>query len=274
MGVELLRRRISWRHGQCTAEDSSTEFYHFSWSRLNYFYDDEIKDMAEDPDAGWDLYCNGVPEKQFSSEVFLKCYIIRFIYGVSDWHLIPSELLYDAGLLYANNEWIDRWAQLGTLELEFRKPLPEKPSIRSIRLPGLATKRIIQAPGYRTREKVKEEHRTRPRLLEHFAKKSRPTRDPVRLQKGDDLSLTPQEEYEVRLGDYCGAGLDVFDPFEDDECFYVLEVGGCDEETCAAVTIDPETPEGEEGAAQVQAASPAEGTSSGKPPGHDYFRFG
>lgn len=68
------------------------------------------------------------------------------------------------------------------------------------------------------------------------------------------MELSWQEEQEVWIADHLGAGVDEYDIFDDDECYYVLETGECDVQTCAIVTIDPKTGEGQEGPSQVQNA--------------------
>lgn len=268
--TEFLRRRIKWRANQCTAELAGDVFVDFSWIHRCFFYDDGLKEMVPYETPKWHLHADGLPEGEFEDEVQLKLYIIRFVYDIQVWMLIPSELLYDAGLLYVTNEWIDTWNQPGQILIEAREDLPAKPAVRSIRLPDKPGQLLdLRKPR---KEKVKDEHRTSLRVVPKQSRRQAP--QIKRLGKGDDLDLTWEEEYDVWLADQFGAGTDEYDTLNDDECYYVLETGVCNAETCAIVTIEAETPPGEEGDSQVQNAGEAEAAQAANFDQDDYYRFG
>jgi hypothetical protein len=55
------------------------------------------------------LIWDGVDSESFLNEVELKIFIIRFVYNIIDSHLIPSELLAEANLVYETGDWVDEW---------------------------------------------------------------------------------------------------------------------------------------------------------------------
>jgi hypothetical protein len=280
--TEFLRRRIKWRQNQCTAEISENERSLIAWNCKSLEYNDALKELVPLKDPEWELYVDGIEiyanvgDNHFKSEEELKCYIIRYVYDIPGYLLIPSEMLYDAGLVYVTNCWVDDWKTCGYVRVEHRNPLPDKPAKRNINLPAHGeTARDTYLKSRKRRKtarnglivlneqdeypdeirqgtKVHEDHRTSLRLVPRYPK-PRPY-EPRRLHRGDDMELSWQEEQEVWIADYIGAGTDEFDTLDDDECYYVLETGECDAQTCAIVTIDPETSVGEEGPSQVQNA--------------------
>lgn len=296
--IEFLRRRIKWRQNQCTAEFSKDIRYLFAWTNKCFEYNDALKEMIPLQHQEWELYADGLPEGKFRSEEKLKCFIIRSVYNLDEGVLIPSEMLYDAGLVYVSNRWIDSWIMPGSMPVEARIPLPAKPAKRNINLPsepGVAAetykatraKRRAQSARddlmvlnqqdeypdeVRQGTKVHDDHRTSLRLVPRQV--DRRPYGPRRLLKGDDMGLSWQEENDVWIADYIGAGLDEFDTLDDDECYYVLETGECDAQTCAIVTIEEDTCEGEEGSSQVQAAEPPSEAEAGELHENDFYRFG
>jgi hypothetical protein len=259
----------------------------------------------------WELYADGLPEGRFRTEEKLKCFIIRSVYNLDEGALIPSEMLYDAGLVYVNNCWIDSWTQPGSMPVEFRSPLPAKPTKRNINLPPApgaaaeaykATRAKRRAQSARDdlmvlnqqpddsdllarnlQDEYPDEIRQGTRAVYDADRRSvrlvprqvnRRPHGPRRLLKGDDMGLSWQEENDVWIADYIGAGTDEFDTLDDDECYYVLETGECDATVCAAVTIEEETREGEEGSSQVQAAEPPSEAEARELHENDFYRFG
>ena len=257
--TEFLRRRIKWRQNQCTAEISENDHVLLAWNCRSLEYNDALKELIPLEEPEWELYADGISiysnagAGHFKSEEELKCYIIRYTYDFPDYLLIPSELLYDAGLIYVTNCWVDAWNRPGSTKVEHRNPLPPKPVKRNIYLPSRpesAREAYKESRNRRKGEPVQDDHRTSLRLVPRYPKPK--PYEPLRLHKGDDMELSWQEEQEVWIADYVGAGVDEYDTLDDDECYYVLEIGECDVQTCAIVTIDPETPIGEEGPSQVQ----------------------
>jgi hypothetical protein len=297
--IEFIRRRIRWRNHQCTAELTNEDHYLFAWTHKCYEYNDALKEMVPLQHEEWELYADGLPEGRFRTEERLKCFIIRSIYNLDEGVLIPSEILHDAGLVYVNNCWIDSWSQSGTILVEARDPLPLKPMKRNINLPNLPgvaaetykatrAKRRAQSARddlmllnqqgddypdeVRQGTKVHDDHRTSLRLVPRQVRQK--PYGPRRLLKGDDMGLSWQEENEIWIADWQGAGLDEFDTLDDDECYYVLETGECDAQTCAIVSISPETAEGEEGSSEVQAAEPPSEAEARELHENDFYRFG
>ncbi len=275
--TEFLRRRIKWRQNQCTAEISENHRSLFAWSCRSLEYSDALKELIPLEEPEWELYADGIRISadvglpHFKSEEELKCYIIRYTYDFSSYMLIPSELLYDAGLVYATNQWIDTWATVGSIGVEHRNPLPDKPSKRNINLPSQperAREAYRKSRARRKGEPVQDDHRTSLRLVPRYPKPK--PYEPLRLHKGDDMELSWQEEQEIWIADWIGAGLDEFDDLIDDECYYILETGECDVQTCAIVTIDPKTPDGEEGLSQVQNAGKASAAGAHQLHANDY----
>ncbi len=275
--IDFLRRRIKWRQSQCTAEFTDNAICLFSWHCRSMEYNDALKELVPLKELEWELYADGVrtyagrDSDHFKSEEELKCYIIRDVYDFLDYMLIPSELLYDAGLVYANNQWIDDWISYGSNRVEHRNHLPDKPSKRNINLPTSPESAREAYKKHRERRKgepVQDDHRTSLRLVPRYPKPK--PYEPLRLHKGDDMGLSWQEEQEVWIADYVGAGVDEYDTLDDDECYYVLEIGECNVQTCAIVTIDPETPLGEEGPSQVQNARETSAAEAGELHPNDY----
>lgn len=255
-----LRRRIKWRATQCTAEFAPNVYCVFAWSHECYEHDDCSQEMVPLEYPKWELTADCTREGSFASEAEMKQYIIRLTYDIAPYFLIPSEILYDAGLVYVTNEWIDDWATTLAISIESRNPLPMKPEGRKIRLPNVGKRLDLRKPKNPV---VEDSHRTRPRSstvvnrIWNQASKPKP-HEPKRLGPKDDLDLSWEEECDVWLADQMGSGLDEYDFHDDDECYYVLETGECNGQTCALVAIDEETPEGEEGRSQVQDAREAE----------------
>ena len=227
-------------------------------------YNDALKELIPLKEPEWELYADGVQvytnigDSHFGSEEELKCYIIRYVYNILSYVLIPSEVLYDAGLIYVTNQWIDTWIAEGSMRVEHLDPLPDKPRQRNIN--------FLSQPG-----SVQETH-SKLRLVSGYSKPK--PYEPLRLHQGDNTELSWQEEQEVYIADFLGAGLDEYDTFDDDECYYVLEIGECDVQTCAIVTIDPETGEGQAGPSQVQNARKANEAVAHELHPDDYHRFG
>ena len=113
--TEFLRRRIKWRQNQCTAEISENDHVLLAWNCRSLEYNDALKELIPLEEPEWELYADGISiysnagAGHFKSEEELKCYIIRYTYDFPDYLLIPSELLYDAGLIYVTNCWVDAW---------------------------------------------------------------------------------------------------------------------------------------------------------------------
>jgi len=252
-------------------------------------YDDGLKELVPLKEPSWELYVdgielhpNGITDSCFRSEEELKCYIIRNVYDLDGCFLIPSEMLWDAGLVYVTNCWVDGWSLPGSIRVEHRSPLPAKPKQRNINLPTTpedARAAYKKSRGRRKgempiQEPVHDDHRTIPRLVPRFLQQKQKPYEPQRLHKGDDLGLSYQEESEIWIADYVGAGLDEYDTLNDDECYYVLDTGECNAQTCAIVTIDPETPIGEEGSSQVQNEGKTNEAEAGELDSDDSYRYG
>jgi len=311
MLIEFIRRRIKWRENHCFVEFSDNVTLLFNWDSKSLEYDDALKELVPLEHPEWHLHIAGEETQEFKSEEALKCHIIRTTYDIQHLVLIPSELLYDAGLVYVTNRWVDTWSGYGSIPVEARVPLPTKPKNRNINLPtqpgeAAALYRKSRERRQEARDElmalnqepddypdeirqhnrsqlcnvkrppglpvVEDGHRTSLRIVPRQTQK-RPS-GPRRLHKGDDMELTWQEEQDVWIADWQGAGLDEYDLLDDDECYYVLETGECDAQTCAIVTIDPETPAGEEGPSQVQNARPPSKAEASELHESDFHRFG
>lgn len=55
------------------------------------------------------LIWDGTQCEKFLNGVELKKFLIRFVYGIDQRFLIPSELLADANLAYETGDWVDGW---------------------------------------------------------------------------------------------------------------------------------------------------------------------
>ena len=285
--IEFIRRRIKWQLRRCNAEVFADTHSSFAWYEKCYTTDFECGEFVELEYPEWQLYADGIPDETFRSEAGLMCHIIRLTYDLESHILIPSELLYDAGLVYVTNRWVDTWNTAGYIKVERREAMPRRPQDRRICLPlypvaekpaalskpeTLSQRHLRVLDEVETREKASQTHWTSPRLVPRH-----PRRKPYeieRLNRGDDLELDWREEVEVWWGDQCGSGLDEFDTLDDDECYYVLETGECNGEACATITIDEDTPEGQEGNSQVQDAGKADSAEAGSDYEDNYYRFG
>jgi len=259
--IEFLRRRIRWRQNQCTTEIWENDRELFAWHCRSLEYNDALKELVPLEEPEWELHADGIRvytnagDGHFRSEEELKCYIIRHVYNLDEYLLIPSEILYDAGMVYVTGCWVDGWNLPGSIRVKhhsFPPPQPEKRNIR-LRSKSESVREVYRESRKRRKsEPVHEDHRTSLRLMPKYVKPK--PYEPLRLHKGDDMELSWQEEQEVWIADHLGAGVDEYDTLDDDECYYVLETGECDVQTCAIVTIDPKTGEGQEGPSQVQNA--------------------
>lgn len=67
----------------------------------------EWKDNEKKIQLVWD----GQACDRFVSESELRPFLIRFIYNISPNYLIPSEMLADAEMVYADGEWVDSFRE-------------------------------------------------------------------------------------------------------------------------------------------------------------------
>lgn len=143
--VTLLRRRIHWTTlnlaagpgGAADVELPGGDRSTFRWiCRLNGIFGPN--DVLVSTREVWYLHWEGSIIEHFSSEVALRLFIIRFVYSIEEPNLIPSELLYDAGLWYTTGDWVDTFCcqdQNDEIAL-FRGGFPGKiPENRFLRLP-------------------------------------------------------------------------------------------------------------------------------------------
>jgi hypothetical protein len=237
-----VKRLLKWKSFQCSTYPCDTGRLHFTWFKRNRYYcGPSVKEDV------WYLYLQGVKESTLACEEDLKCAILRQIYVIPPRLLIPSELLFDAGLGYANGEWIDTWIQIGNSEIKSLR-LGEiiKPTVRDIRLSKEGqTDRIlgkIVSPHNRLRDY--EHHRSTEHTSTAAERKVRP--------------LNCEETYNEWIADYFGAGLDEYDPFTDEECFYSLQLGESHEPSCAQ--SEAESPPEAESAAETAYLSVAQET--------------
>jgi hypothetical protein len=86
----------------------------------------------------WVLQWGGMDVTTFTTRIGLMQYLIRTAYYVEAGQLIPSELLFDAGLRYAGAVWVDSWSELDDGEktvVEIKNPAElEAPKNRNIQL--------------------------------------------------------------------------------------------------------------------------------------------
>lgn len=85
----------------------------------------------------WILRWEEEEVERFTSKVGLMEFLIRMAYPLEAGHLIPSEILYDAGLQYTDG-WIDAWSELDNGEktiIEIENPADlEPPKNRKIQM--------------------------------------------------------------------------------------------------------------------------------------------
>ncbi len=257
MGIGIIRRRIKWRNTECAVRVSADLSCLFTWNHRSREMG-SLGARSPQTEPVWELYFDGEAEERFSSLGELKCHIIRFVYDIRDEELIPSEVLYDAGLLYVTNEWVDGWSKLGSLEVESRSPMPGKPEVRSIQFPDLGGPKFEMLPLRR----IEDSHRTGVIHLVSGGCKKEPPYKPHRLNKGDDFDFDYIEECDIWVADQTGAGLDHYDVFDDDECYYVLGTGEDDAQIQACATVEGEKDAAEEEGSQIQDAQPAAGSQA------------
>jgi hypothetical protein len=116
---ELVRRRISWYLNQrkavaiCPGETTASRFGWLDLPRPRTVAPDShilggIRDF-EPGENRVQLIWDSIDLEEFLNEVGPKLYIIRVVYDIKNYELIPSELLYEAGLVYETGDWVDEW---------------------------------------------------------------------------------------------------------------------------------------------------------------------
>lgn len=152
MFIQGVKKRIVWGSdfakvdvGDSKRPDIHRFFWKSrSWARL---------DADDTYIAGlkWILDWDNLTVDHYDTEAKLKLYIIRFAYGILPEHLIPSEILADAGLYYTTGDWVDEWNctdkndEIGVISEETTLNIP---SNRRIRVGGTSaqgfTKQLVQ----------------------------------------------------------------------------------------------------------------------------------
>lgn len=155
-----LRRKIFWRaDGLSATIDFGTrkkpDRQELRWSKSRFIQPVGDKEYVDGVD--WILQWEGMIAETFASKVGLMLYLIRMAYSVEAGYLIPSEILYDAGLQYPDG-WIDTWTELDLgdkLIAEIKNPADlEPPANRRIQMepyihvPRGAHARTLQAKSY------------------------------------------------------------------------------------------------------------------------------
>lgn len=112
-----MRRRITWHLDTRTAIAlviGEALPIVFKWRDLPRPLDEKktpqlvFRDF-EPGEARVQMLWEGTQCEKFTDEVQLKTYIMRFVYNINIQHLIPSEVLADAGLVYETRDWVDEW---------------------------------------------------------------------------------------------------------------------------------------------------------------------
>jgi len=84
----------------------------------------------------WGVDWEGVSMEAFQRKEEALCFLIRFSYGLANYHLIPSEILADFNLAYKSGRWVDGWGYNEPLlrnEVVFQAGGVKKPENRKIR---------------------------------------------------------------------------------------------------------------------------------------------
>lgn len=165
---QRFRRKIFWHvDGRTAIIDFGTrnqpEKQNVSWypSRTLAL----LEDGNYEDDTSWVLQWDTMIADTFTTKAGLMLYLIRMVYSVEAGRLIPSEILYDAGLQYTER-WVDSWAELDhgdlhIVEIQNLKDL-EVPKNRKLQLePYIHIPRGIQQT---------QSHQTRsyPRKITHM----------------------------------------------------------------------------------------------------------
>jgi hypothetical protein len=155
------RRKIYWHPlGFSATVDFGTrrtpDKQEVKWFRSLFLESDQKEGYMEGED--WVLQWGDMTVNMFSTRIGLTQFLIRTAYYVQAGQLIPSEILFDAGLRYAGAVWIDSWSELDVGEktiVEIKNPVElEAPENRKIRLEpyihvprGMQTQ-VLQARSY------------------------------------------------------------------------------------------------------------------------------
>lgn len=115
---DTIRNRICWddEENSCLVDFGSAEAPDIHTMRWR-----TIPKTTPASSTKYVLVWDNVLTVQFGSLPSLKDYIVRLAYGIRDQYLVPSELLYDAGITYQDVKlWVDSWTEILTTENKYK----------------------------------------------------------------------------------------------------------------------------------------------------------
>ncbi len=106
-----MKRRIRWQEQSARSDNPDGTACSWRWFKRSSYREKLTQGHVVSYDwDDWYLSWDSIPVNRFDSEELLKCYIIRFVYGIeSAGFAIPSELLREAGMRYVRPIWVDEW---------------------------------------------------------------------------------------------------------------------------------------------------------------------
>ena len=203
-----------------------------------------VGDKTVDPDLEQHLlFWEDAFMDSFAVKEDVLMFILRFGYSIADYHLIPSEILADFGLVYTTGVWVDSWNLA-----EWREVRPVSSNVARILRPA---NRLIHFSDYTpnchaTRNRLTDpyfdekgilqleaskEHRTRRREIVadikipklDFEKLEKPKR---RIRR---ISLSWRDRSQFAFGGFGRRESDAPDLTPDEECVFTLKSGNCAE---------------------------------------------
>ena len=205
-----MRRRIAWdlEKRRATAVMPGEALpTNFSWDVRSWVSSEDGK-QGDHFTLSWE----GVWVHNFGDEPSLKEFLIRFVYGIQDNFLVPSELLADANVIYESEEWVDDWfSQRDEGRLIEAPRQIVRPYDRNIRL------------GEGDRGKIQQK---RDNIFEKIRQFNQGRLGKPRKKKEKSRILSP---------------VDV-DPLTDEECYYVFPAGAKYQKSAAKATAESPYP--------------------------------
>lgn len=113
--TQFQRRKIFWHSTGLSAtidfgsrdKPDKQEVRWFHSRSIEHVGDGEFRDVSN-----WLLSWDGMLADTFTSREGLLLFLIRVGYHIEEGRMIPSEILFDAGLRYFGEGWIDSWSEL------------------------------------------------------------------------------------------------------------------------------------------------------------------
>jgi hypothetical protein len=179
----------------------------------------------------------------FTTKEDALMFVLRFGYTIADYHLVPSEVLADFGLVYCTGTWVDSWSSIGHREVR-----PVSSNVAHILRP--VHRRIcftdFTPNCHATRNALKNSYFDKKGILNLGTSEERRSKRPeiranIEIPKLDfeklekpkkrfrRISLNWRDRSQFAFGGYGRRKRDEPDLTPDEECVFTLKSGDCAE---------------------------------------------